>query len=548
MAQTLVSTVDRAQITENQTLTLTINYDGATRTDALDLNAIQQDFEVLSSTAGTSTRSINHKRATYTTWKLVVLPKRTGDLVIPSFSLGNIISEAIRIEVLEAGDIASSDEPMFVTLSLDKQQAHVGEQVLATVTLRARGDLVDLGGEAINIDGVEIQLVNESNYAEVKDGINWRVVEWTYSLFPQSDGNIAIPKQTFTAAKRSTQRRGFFDNLTPRGNRVVGRSQAAALIVLPPEPAPSSAPNTAWFPASQVAITSRWANDPADLRVGEPMTRTIEIVAESQVPAAIPPLPSANQSSTNFKEYRDQPELDQTIDKQGVHAVRRESSAIVPSTPGELHFPEQIIDWWDTSANQWRKARLPAETFTVQPAIAAQNLTPPQAAVTALAPSIDVEAGHTTDEVIIKISPFWRWIALLLLTVVVVQFVLLIQLYRRQHTAPAQTQEKTEVPGTSWKTLESALQSGDAKRIHNAIIAWCKTAWPDDPIHTLDSIANKANSEELKRAFSQLNSAVYNEGGAPIDTAFITSELSKLQKKRRPKHNAALAPLYPQST
>ena len=542
--QTLTSTVDRNQMTANQTLKLIVSYDGSTRTEALDLSAVQQDFDVLSNSSGTSLQMINGQSSRTTTWELLLIPKRTGNLVIPSFSLGNIFSEAVQIKVLDASQVADTDESMTVELTLDRNNVRVGEQVLVSIKLRAQANLADLAGEQLKLENAEIQLVDQQDYSELHNGVSWRVIEWTYAVFPQTGGTLAIPKQMFTASlQNNARRRSFFDSFASRGQRVAARSESAVIQVA------AAAENEGdWFPASNVTLSASWTSEPSTLTVGEPLTRIVEIRAESQLSAAIPPLATANQ--TTYKEYKDQPALENIKSGKGIVGVRKESSAIVPSQEGILEFPEQIIRWWDINANQWREAILPAESYEVSPAILDQSFSPPANFETA--PVFGIDGAQTSElagNPTTVSESIWKWVTIALFIVVVGQAFLLI---RRPSIAVVKEEKKasetSESEKTAWSDLSLALKSEDPARIRNQLLVWSKARWPKDTVHSLDALAARSKSEEFLGALHSLDLILFKGHSGKLSSATLKKELQTLRAlDSKPEETSALAPLYPQS-
>ena len=547
LGQTLSSSVDRNQLAENQTLTLTVTYDGRVRGDALDLSAIQQDFDIVRSGNRSFNQIINGQSSVSTSWELVLLPKRQGRLVIPSFKLGNIHSEAIQIQALEAGQASQGQDPITVELTLDRNEAKVGEQVIATVRLRVQDHITDLGGQALSAEGAEVQHIDQKEFSEIVNGINWHVREWTYVLFPQTSGPIAIPKQLFSGVIPSTQRQSFFESLSARGQRISGASEAASLNVTP-----ALNDNGDWFPASDVSINSSWTSDPSTLRVGEPLTRIIEIKAESQLAAAIPPLAQPNEE--NYKAYLDQPSLEDTADNKGVTGTRIESAAIVPSKEGAIEFPEQVIRWWNINTNEWQEALLPAETYQVLPALVTETFSPPanfdSPSVANLGNNdslgIEPTAGHTTT------TPwYWKWSTIILLVLAMLQTAYIFMM--RKNQAVDQRPEDilspySESEKSTWHEILEALKSEDAKNIRTSIINWSRARWPEDSLHTLDALAEKSQSEKLKNAFTQLEGILFKNYPSKPDTRSLLAELKQLREKAtKVEKQTALAPLYPSS-
>lgn len=85
-------------IAQNQPLRLTIEIDTVFGTMP-DLSNLEQDFIIVQRHANYSTRRVNTQTQQLTTFNLVLYPKRSGDLIIPSILIGNDESKPISIQV-----------------------------------------------------------------------------------------------------------------------------------------------------------------------------------------------------------------------------------------------------------------------------------------------------------------------------------------------------------------------------------------------------------------------------------------------------------------
>ena len=106
-AGNLSSTVDRNQISPNETLTLTVTYDEQVDSSQLDLKNLEQDFEILGvSPQTTSSVSIVNGQASRqasTIWTITLIAKRPGTLGIPAFSIQHIwIFPVVRFQIARA--------------------------------------------------------------------------------------------------------------------------------------------------------------------------------------------------------------------------------------------------------------------------------------------------------------------------------------------------------------------------------------------------------------------------------------------------------------
>ena len=132
-ADTLVSRVDRNSISLNETLNLVVEYDEQVDSRSVDLSALQQDFEILNSSQGSQVRIINGRQDVSTNWNLTLLPRRSGQLLIPSFQVAGNFSEAITIEVTEPSATGARSQPINVEVELNSQSVFTMQQLLVTV-------------------------------------------------------------------------------------------------------------------------------------------------------------------------------------------------------------------------------------------------------------------------------------------------------------------------------------------------------------------------------------------------------------------------------
>ncbi len=544
-AASLTASVDRNRISVQETLTLRLEYTDRADNNALDLQSLQQDFDILSvhPYSNSSTSIINGRlsQEATTTWVITLAPRRTGRLVIPSFNLGAEVSTAITIQVTDAASARPEDQPMIVTLMPSVREAYPQQQVLLKVELRAHSRVGQLSGAELTLDDAEIELVEQHTYRRVENGIAWQVVEWTYALFADQPGTLNIPPQMFSGQLASPNIRRSLDPFDPfgrRGQRISARSEAISIEILkPPETTGSD-----WFPADDVQITSNWPGDTGDIRVGKPLTRVIEIRASGQRASAITPLPE--QSSLSFKTYRDQPQLENQTGQDGITGIRRESLALVPSAAGTLELPEQSLVWWNTREDRWEETILAAEILEVLPAIENSGLAPADLVPFPAPEAGAVQAGR---------SPHlpWQIATALLALICLIQVVLLL----RRPASPS-TQEPTENTSETkcWNTLTRALRSRDFATMRSALLAWARCALPDQPAVTLDSLATLATAEvqsnELAGLLRELDARLYEASPTPAEDDLggrLAAGLNELRRRLRahPSTGGGLAPLYP---
>ena len=84
-AGTLTATVDRKQITENDSFRLFLRYDEQVGYGQPDLTVLKKDFRVLSQQRSNQFRSMNGKTVSFTEWTLMLSPSNStaGMIKVP---------------------------------------------------------------------------------------------------------------------------------------------------------------------------------------------------------------------------------------------------------------------------------------------------------------------------------------------------------------------------------------------------------------------------------------------------------------------------------
>jgi hypothetical protein len=544
ISQELTSSVDRNQISINETLTLTLRYDDRAGGDDVDLEALRQDFDILSVRPQTSNSvSIvngNYSQQTRTTWSISLAPKREGTLIIPSFNIDGNVSDAIRIEVAQSTGSPAQDTPMMVTLETQQNQAYVGQQVLVNVELMAQENVSNLSGGQLSLPNAHLELLDQQSFRRVENGIAWQVIEWEYALIPEQSGTLEIPPQLFSGIVGSSSNFGFPDPFNQRGSRISARSNARQLEVLPP-PETDGRP---WFPAANVQVNTSWSGDTSQMRVGEPLTRTVEIIATGQRASAIPPLTQAD--SPDYKTYADQPQLLDRASASGIIGTRRESTAIVPSAEGELRIPEQRIAWWNTGSERWEETLLPAETLQILPAQQGSSFAPPDNfGLDQQESGINANVDNT-DASGTPPGTAWYWpaISLFLVLVVLLQSWLLMGKRNKPRVEINPDERKNEIH--RWRMVKRAIRARDAAKLRQEIINWARVHFPDSGVTTLSGLAKQSGNARLQELLAKLDAALYADSPAP-DFDELDKALEELkQQSAKPSDSVArLKPLYP---
>lgn len=190
------------------------------------------------------------------------------------------ITIACAVLVLACGSARAADNDAVLKVTVDKSTPKVGERVVMTI----RGDydltVADDVLKVPQLKGVDwLQLHRDSWSNQTVAGRQIRVFERRLALFANKPGRLTIPALVHHLT--------VIDDNGQRTERQV-TSQPVMLDV---SPAPVAA-GTPWLPATSVTLTDRWSHDPAKLKKGAIVRRTVVLKAVGADPLRLPAEPS----------------------------------------------------------------------------------------------------------------------------------------------------------------------------------------------------------------------------------------------------------------
>lgn len=583
-AQELQAQVDRTRVGEGESLRLLLRAEGQV-SGAPDLSPLQQDFEILGQSQSSSISIVNGRTSSSQEWQIGLLPRRSGQLEIPSLQLGNLRSRPIGLEVVPAAqaalpDAAGTVAPVLIETELEDPDPYVQGLARYVVRVLSRVPLQQAGLGEPQGEGLLVERLGEDrSYSAQRNGQQYNVVERRFALFPQRSGDIEISAPLLTAQipDDNGRRRGgrdpfgdfqsFFgrspfagiDNLFQATRPLQLRGQAQTLRARA-QPGSAASP---WLPAESLSLNESWSPEPDQPRVGEPLTRTIAITAQgltaAQLPDLVPSVPAG------FKLYPDQPQSETRSEGDTLVAQKTIKLAYVASQAGDIELPAVRLAWWDTAADMQREATLPARTIHVLPAVgttAQAPWTPPAEPTVAAgqpaqpeissAPADDDRAGSP------DIMPYgyWPWLAALFL---LAWLVTLSAWWRTRRQLPAASPEPTAGsrqqvvprPDTARDALRRACNERDPRAARSALLQWAQAVWPTDPPRRLDQLAQRLDPA-ASAVLRELDRQLYGGDGALWDGAAAWSVLGKvLIEESRPGPAASPDPLpglYPHSS
>ncbi len=537
--------VDRDKISIVDSLSLTIRSSEGSAFDSPDLSALEEDFEVLGTSRSSQHSIVNGRAESSMEWHIDLAPKRAGDLVIPPIEVGDEATESVVVQVSDAPPPSqrAGTDPVFLESEVAKNEVFVQAQLILTVRIYyavaiARGAELD----DLEIKDALVSRLNEASYETTIKTMRYNVHEVKYAIFPQRSGQLHIPPQIFSA--RLSGQRGYSAFGATRGKTVRARSQEHNVKVKPKAAAYSA---KHWLPAENLSMVESWSKDPDQLRIGEPITRTITVTTEGLQAAQVPPLDM--QDIANAQQYPDQAETSDEPSLGGITGTRVESVAIIASAGAALQLPEIRLPWWNTKTNEQEVAVIPAKQLPLLGGSAVQPTVAQPPAVTAVDPTT-TPAAEAAQQPAPKASTIWVYSAALfafgwLLTLFYVFY--LRKIISRPAGNEAITTNSSEAQ--MFASIASACEQRQPKAVRTALIDWARIFWNSESISALSDISQRCNDDQLQRQLGELDRTLYSTQDAAADFDFISLNTGlqhwrKQQHSRKRKVEAALPALY----
>ena len=522
----LTAKVDRNLLDTNETVQLVVRYSGQAMTSEPDFGVLQKDFDILSNNRQQQYSWINGQSQSYTDWNMVLMPKRSGTILIPSISYKNEVSNALEITVRPVNRITAGagKQPVYTETLVDRQAVYIQQQIILTQRLYTSVQLQDLSLSELEIDNALVRRIGENQFQKMINGRNYLVIEVKYALFPQVSGKLDIPPMRFGAFESNSRQFGAFSS---RGKQLFRNTQAKTIDVMakPVHIAPAE-----WMPSSRVELQEQWSSDINNLTLGEPITRTISLSAQGLTGAQIQPL--ANPESTDYKTYPDQAKIEEQISSGGILGTRTETVALVPMRMGEILMPPIEVRWWDTENQRMRTSTVPA--VTLQVGAAATITSAPLSQLQADQPStplaltpLSIQPEPLEQSALVKWSLAFN---ALLLTALIALFT--IRRKQPSRRSPQQTADNSLQLSLSQKLKLAEKQAGENNLtgMRDSILDWGKTLLTNNPPSTLKQLADQLQDQDLKAAFEQLDRQLYKG-----DNCADGLDLKRLIKQLRTK-------------
>ncbi len=517
--------------------------------DDPDFSPLEQDFTVQSQSQNSRTEFVNGKLNRIIQWIVTVMANDSGNLIIPKIKFGSDSSPALKIVVSpsSANKTSQNDEDLFLEVSANTEKPFIQSQVLYTVKLYRRVDFAKANlSEPELPDAVIEKLADDANYTTQVSGVTYVVIERKYAIFPQKSGVTTIKSLVLTAdtVARGRQNNSFFNSqMTQR--RIVKSNP----ITLNVQPIPATFTDSHWLTAENLELTQTWSGDTSQMKVGEPLTRTVKLVAHGSTVGQLPEL-NSSRIDPQLKSYNDQPVLHEDKTLAGIVASREEKIAFIPAKAGNYTLPAIQVSWFNTQTQKIEIATLSEMNLTVAGAENAPQVQTPTVVEEKHIPLNPPSKGEATNLPPLKggggnVLLIWQAIAIFstLGWLITLGF-----LFFKHKIASKKASEPVESPAeislkTCVKQLKKACMNDDAQAAKIALLEWGKLQFNEI---SLGAIAPHCDAR-LRDEILQLNATLYAKEpqvwkGRELFKTF--SENNAREKLAKSKTDA-LKPLYP---
>ena len=389
---------------EGDPITLTIEANTNTQAGP-DLSVLNQDFEVLGKSTSTQINILNGHKRIKKSWTIELQPRKKGAIQIPAIMLGQERTNPLSLTITDIPPELEkqTSEHVFVESSVDivDERPYVQQQIPYTVRLYY--DSAMQTGKIYSPtvkDAVVEQLGEDRRYRTVRKGKKYSVIEKHFVISPEKSGKLHIPptsvKGRLTIADKRNRRQngqrrdetdfmnqffsnspfsndpffkdfggGFFSNRGAASNPFTANSEAIDVEV---QPLPAEFKGKLWLPAEELIIKDSWAKKPPELRVGEPVTRTLILQAKGLAGSQIPDIEIPKPADVRL--YPEQSKPETRTDGKTVYGIKEINLSYIPDVSGAIIIPKIKLDWWNVVSKKQQTFTLPEWTLNVAPAIA----------------------------------------------------------------------------------------------------------------------------------------------------------------------------------
>jgi len=241
------------------------------------------------------------------------------------------------------------------------------------------------------------------------------------------------------------------------------------------------------------------------LKVGDSITRTVNMTAEDTVGMTLPPL--SFEAPEGIRLYTGVPKISEKAERGKIEAARTETATYVLEKEGRYKLPEIVILWWDSQKKKMNKARLPAMEFQVE-GNAGYN-----AEVFASSEEIGGKPSDEPRRTVLdrlKASLHWVFVALgLLVFLLIARRILLLRGISLRYWLAEWRRRKAKAETTYFKRFQKASLSNDARATLRELMFWLDRLNIQPNASTFEGFARESGIPELLKEGDILKNSLF---------------------------------------
>ncbi|REG86488.1 BatD family protein [Marinomonas pollencensis] len=579
-AESLVASLDKTTVVENQVVQLTLRANFTNTGTGPDLSPLKKDFDILGQSQNSQFSFNVGSNTALTYWVISLMPKSVGTFEIPPITIAGQSSQAIKLVVKNAPQLLDSkgNPPVMVKTQISdnspylQQQVILSEQLFTSVSLQnanlSRPANSDLVIERLSDDQMAYQTIN---------GTRYQVLTRQYLLFPQKSGTISIAPQSVRAMIN-----------TSAGNRIIKvQSDPVNLQV---QAIPASYPSDNWLPSQSVTINTKLSKTSDAPRVGDTLIWQIEVSAKDALPEQIPQL--TFDSTAGYKLYPQPIKFSSQKNADGIVGQQSLKIEVVPTQAGTLTLPQVNLTYWNTD----REATATATASTPSMTIAALPTTP-TATPKATTPEHQQEAGKPiahqttssskkaveskpntpislakkpanesnspsaapqTDKTETKPLSWRQYTIITLIILLAILSISWLILFTKRRKKPNQDEDlvptlqefaplSSSDENSAFNALTQCCRQDNLGELRSHLLEWARHRWGDEKIRSLDDIKRLAASVKLTQLLMEAELMLYSKQASNQWQGTSLAEALEEYKSGQPKKTQAsqLKTLYP---
>ena len=497
------------------TFILTVEVNDTGSDYQFDTSELNNNFVVGRPSRSQQTSYINGEFTQQITWSLRLQAKKLGELTIPSFKIGDVSTQAIKIEVNKPGkqQQSTANDTIFIESTINKNKVYIDQPVILESKIYVAESISNADVQAPILEGANIEQVVLDQPASqiVRNGLRYQVFTYQYTITPSTSGEVTITSPLLTGAVQKIQQvNSYQQRRVTQAINIRGNDLALSVKEMPANFQGD------WLISEDVRLIENNDLHAKEYAVGDPITRSISLQVASIALDKMPEIKLNYDSSLRY--YPDQDDLKKGTIDNVLYSQRTITHAIIANKSGELVLPEIKIAWWNSKTEKQEFATLPAQTLTIKPALTNNtandssninsnniNSSTDQSALTAAAQQKknNVNDDQSTKLIIWQISTLVLLLLLILLSFYHLNVV-------KNNKVIMQKPKLTNSKSQQYKALLNTLKQAKPNDVYASLLRYFQSQHPS--IKLLQQISvftglSEENKQQLQENLQQLELA-----------------------------------------